>query len=332
VRFTNDGTGFSPFFRYSISEESGKQYRVLSISVSRSFPVYNQFNYIITVRNALRKVISETSPDLIHCQYSYPAGVVARLIKGAKGIPFVITEHTRIKTTFRSVFHKWLSVNALKNSSANITVSESLRKELLSEGISNVEVVPNVIDTSKFTPARDLSGSPRMGFLGSLSSHNKGLGVLLEACAGLTSDFSLKIGGGGQYLDYYREMAGQLGISEKCNFTGTVAVSDIPGFYKGLNLFVLPSRYETFGIVLVEAMASGLPVISTRCGGPEEIVNETSGLLVDRDNADQLREAITRIYSQMHNYYPEKIHNYARNNWGRQAFINRINPIYQRCL
>lgn len=332
VRFSADKEKFSPFFNYFVTEERSDRYRLFSITVSRSFPVYNQFNYIVSLRLAMNRIIRETDPDLIHCHYSYPAGVVAMLIRMKKGVPYVITEHSRIRTTFRSVFHKWLSIKALRNSAANITVSVALRKELTAEGISNVEVVPNVIRTDRFIVNSDLSGRLRIGFLGSLNTHNKGLDLLLKACAGLPVDYSLKIGGGGTNMDYYREMAEELGISGKCSFAGEVPVSEIPGFYSGLNLFVLPSRYETFGIVLVEAMASGLPVISTRCGGPGEIVNEKTGLLVDKDNSVQLREAIMKIYSDMLSYDPKEIHNYAENNWGTNSFLNKINPIYLKCL
>jgi glycosyltransferase involved in cell wall biosynthesis len=332
VRFINDNNKFRPFFNYAVTEGRSDRYRFFSITVSRSFPVYNQLNYIISVRLALKKIIKVIKPDLIHCHYSYPAGVVARLTKMRTGLPYVVSEHTRISSTFRSIFHKILSINALYNSICNIAVSNALKNELLSEGIHNVEVVPNVINTGRFSINKDLSGIPRIGFLGSLNTHNKGLDLLLNACSRLTVDFTLKIGGGGEHFEFYKKMAEKLGVADKCHFAGEVPVNETPDFYKGLSMFVLPSRYETFGIVLVEAMASGLPVISTRCGGPEEIVNEKTGVLVDTDNSDQLREAILKMYSEKSSYDPKEIHNYAENNWGVNSFLNKINPIYLRCL
>jgi L-malate glycosyltransferase len=332
VRFSNDNRKFSPFFSYIVNDEKQRGYRVFSVIVSRSFPVYNQLNYILSIFFALKRIIREAKPDLIHCHYSYPAGVVARLIKIRSQLPYIITEHTRISSTFRSVFHKWLSVCALKNSDANIAVSGSLKKELLDIGLAEVEVVPNVINTSRFAVKKDLSGELKIGFLGSLSTHNKGLDLLLQACSGLPEDYFLKIGGTGINFELYRTMAAELGIAGRCEFTGEVAVNEIPCFYSGINLFVLPSRYETFGIVLVEAMASGLPVISTRCGGPEEIVNEKCGLLVDTDSPDQLREAIIKIRSESENYDPVEIHNYAENNWGVNSFLDKIGRIYEKCL
>jgi glycosyltransferase involved in cell wall biosynthesis len=332
VKFACDNKKFSPFFDYSVTGGKSDRYRIFSISVSRSFPVYNQFNYIVSVRLALNKIIKETGPDLIHCHYSYPAGVVAAVLKMKFGLPYLVTEHTRISSTFRSVFHRWLSIWALSNSNLNIAVSSALKKELDDEGIGNVEVVANVTDTKRFQVNRDISGGLRIGFLGSLNTHNKGLDILLNACSGLPVNFSLKIGGGGQHLEYYKEMAQTLGIADKCFFSGEVPSDETPVFYKGINLFVLPSRYETFGIVLVEAMASGIPVISTRCGGPEDILNDRVGLLIDTGNSVQLREAILKIYYSKDRYDPGEIRDYAENNWGIKAFLNKINTIYLRCL
>jgi L-malate glycosyltransferase len=332
VKFKTDNTRFNPFFNYSIEEQANTGYRYLIVSVSRSFPVYNQFHYIISVYLALQKILKNNNPDLVHCHYSYPAGVIARLINLKMRIPYLITEHTQIRKTFRSVFHKKLSLWALRHSCNNIAVSEALKNELICEGINKVEVVPNVVDFGKFSISFKKHSGLKIGFLGSLNSHNKGLDLLLKACTGLNLNYIVKIGGGGLHYKFYEDMARELGISGKCLFKGEVAKTDISVFYSDLDLFVLPSRYETFGIVLVEAMASGLPVISTRCGGPEEIVNDISGILVDPDNIDQLRKAIENIGSNPEKYNPEEIRNYALNKWGIIPFLNKINPIYQRCF
>lgn len=332
VKFRTDNLKFNPFFNYHINEKADKEYRYIIINVSRSFPIYNQFNYIVSVYLALRKIFKGNYPDLVHCHYSYPAGVIARLINLKLKIPYIVTEHTKIQTTFRSVFHRKLSLWALRNSCKNITVSNSLRNELVREGINNVVVVPNVVDFDKFSIAAKQQTALTIGFLGSLNSHNKGLDLLLKACAGLNRNFVVKIGGAGLHYQYYVEMAGDLGISEKCIFKGEIAKTDISDFYSDLDLFVLPSRYETFGIVLVEAMASGLPVISTRCGGPEEIITDVSGLLIEPDNSDRLMEAIEKIASDLNEYDPSEIRNFALNNWGVIPFLNKINPIYQRCF
>ena len=102
----------------------------------------------------------------------------------------------------------------------------------------------------------------------------KDLGTLLTACADLPFNFNLKVGGLGNLDEYFTDtslkekMEGRIIRDEKVN------LRRIKNFYSDINLFVLPSRYETFGMVLIEAMASGIPVVATRCGGPNDIVTD----------------------------------------------------------
>ena len=106
VRLRVDYTRFKPFFSTKIIKDTSFGYPLYRITVAKSFPIYNQFNYIIAAFFATRKIVSDFKPDLIHCHYSYPSGVVASLIKRFYKTPFITTEHTKIKTTFRSVFHR----------------------------------------------------------------------------------------------------------------------------------------------------------------------------------------------------------------------------------
>lgn len=323
---------FSPFFHYTITENNYDSFNYCTVEVFRSFPVYNQFNYIYSLYLAVSEVLKERKIDLIHCHYSYPAGVVARLVKKRYRIPYVITEHTKISTTFRSVFHKKLSLWAMRGAFRVIAVSNSLKREILDTGIKNTDVVPNVIDTGRFSQASLSSSTFTIGFLGNLKNNNKGLDLLIEACAGLKFDFRLKIGGEGKLIGMYRESVNNMDIDDKAVFTGNVNPTEIDAFYSGINLFVLPSRYETFGVVLVEAMSCGIPVIAAKCGGPEDIVTPLTGLLVNNEDADQIREAIEYIYYNRVKYDPLTIREYARTAFGPETFRNKMNIIYSDAL
>ena len=323
---------FSPFFHYTIAENNYDSFRYCTIEVSRSFPVYNQFNYIISLFLAVNKLLKGRKTDIIHCHYSYPAGVVARLLKRRYRIPYLITEHTKISTTFRSIFHKKLSLWAMRGAFRVIAVSNSLKRELRDTGIDNTVVVPNVINTGRFSQSVS-QGSPFIiGFLGNLKNNNKGLDLLIEACAGLDFDFRLRAGGEGMLMERYKELARNKNIADKVLFTGNVNPTEINAFYLGINLFVLPSRYETFGVVLVEAMACGIPVIATKCGGPEDIVTPQTGLLVDNEDTDQIRKAIEFIHKNYLNYDPKTIGEYACTAFGPEAFLDRINIICSAAL
>lgn len=332
VKCTVDYNTFSPFLKFKIESSTGAGFKYYNVIVSKSFPVFNQFNFIVSVCIALKKIIKESQPAIIHCHYSYPAGIAAWLVKFKTGIPYLVTEHTRIRSTFRSVFHRFLSLIALRKACCVISVSNSLKMELMAEGIKTVEVIPNVININRFSITERRSVPFIIGFLGSLNTHNKGLDILLSACSGLPFNFILKIGGAGTHLNYYKDLARENNLEYKVVFMEGIATQQKNSFYSDINLFVLPSRYETFGIVLIEAMASGIPVVATRCGGPEDIVNDKTGILTEVDDSLMMREAIIKIYSNYSKYNAEEIRNYVSNKFSYEPFLKQINSIYNSCL
>jgi L-malate glycosyltransferase len=333
VYFKVDYDRFIPFFNFYLETDNTLPYELVKITVGRSFPIYNQFNYILSVYRALKKVLRHKRPDIIHCHYSYPAGMIALLIKVKMGIPYVVTEHSKIRSTFRSIFHRIISLLALKRANKVIAVSKSLKNELYVEGIRNVDVVPNVIDTDRFELSKGTMNPFKIGFLGSLNSHNKGLNVLLDSCSELTFDFILKIGGGGKYLEHYREYAKKKKISDKCEFLGALSTQSKYSFYSDIDLFILASRYETFGIVLIEAMASGIPVLATHCGGPDDIIdNDEVGLFTDVGDSQMMVKKIYDIYSNYQKYNRYSIKNYAKSKFGHEPFLKSINRIYEQIL
>jgi L-malate glycosyltransferase len=332
VKCRVDYDKFSPFFRFFTSSDFTNSYNYFRIVVSKSFPVYNQFNFIIGAYLALYKIVLRNKPDIIHCHFSYPAGIIALLIRLRTGIPYIVTEHTRIRYTFRSVFHKSLSLLALRKASRVISVSNSLMKELENENIKRIEVVPNVIKTEKFILSERNTDCFTIGFLGSLNSHNKGLDILLSACKDLPFNYTIKIGGTGIHEQYYKDMAIADNLESKAIFYGAVSPDQINLFYSEISLFVLPSRYETFGIVLIEAMATGIPVIATRCGGPEDIVNDRNGILTGIDDPFLLKTAIINVHSNYTKYNAAEIRNYVIDNFGILPFLKKINSIYNSCL
>jgi glycosyltransferase involved in cell wall biosynthesis len=202
----------------------------------------------------------------------------------------------------------------------------------MAEGIKTVEVIPNVININSFSISERRSVPFTIGFLGSLNTHNKGLDILLSACSGLSFSFILKIGGAGTHLNYYKDLARENNLEYKVVFMEGITTQQKNSFYSDINLFVLPSRYETFGIVLIEAMASGIPVVATRCGGPNDIVNDKTGILTEVDDSLMMREAIIKIYSNYSKYNAEEIRNYVNNKYSYEPFLKRINSIYQTCL
>ncbi len=123
----------------------------------------------------------------------------------------------------------------------------------------------------------------------------KGFGILLEAVAGLKSmdeTFSLQIAGDGPELRSLKALAAELGLNEHVRFLGRR--TDVPDLIKEAGLFVLPSLSEPFGIILLEAMAMGTPIVATRCEGPLDVLDEHSAILVDKGDASALSHGLRK--------------------------------------
>ena len=120
-----------------------------------------------------------------------------------------------------------------------------------------------------------------------------------------------------------------LDIQKQVNFLGRISQERVREEMMKSDCFVLSSNFETFGVVLIEALACGLPLIATKCGGPEDIVNEQNGILIDVENQLQLEDAMITMYKNAHNYDKEKLRNYAKEKFGEKTFIENVIKYYK---
>jgi L-malate glycosyltransferase len=332
VYFKVDYSDFSPFAKYSFSKNSEGNLTEYEVTIKRSFPVITQLKYLSnTDRFIENEILANNQIDIIHSHLSYPAGFLGTILQRNKKIPNILTEHSRVTKYFRSWFHKQGVKYTLKNSVAVVAVSSSLKTEILSVFNRPIYIITNFVDTERFELIETKSnGKLNIGFLGELGSYNKGLDLLLNSVSTLKDkQIILHIGGNGKLFATFIAMAKQLGLEANCKFYGEILPEDAPSFYSKLDLFVLPSRYETFGIVLIESMACGIPVIATKCGGPEEIITKETGLLVEKENPLELTKAIEFVSENIGIYNKTSIRKYAQEKYGKKVFIEKITQLYK---
>lgn len=241
-------------------------------------------------------------PDILHAQNTLWGGVAAASLSKETHVPFVITEHSSL---FRSGgITQWQSQSvrrALMKADRTLAVSPSLASSVRAySGPKPIVVMPNMVDTSFFTlPAQRRT---REVFLFLSVAHlikTKGVDVLLRAFASAFSErpsVSLWIGGDGPERVALQKLAYQLGLDSQVRFVGPVRREQVRELMWQCHALVISSRIETFGVVAIEAMATGMPVIATRCGGPEEVVDQRFGSLVPTDDPAGLGEAMQRCY------------------------------------
>ena len=117
------------------------------------------------------------------------------------------------------------------------------------------------------------------------------------------------------------EMVAELGLAQHIFFVGRKPHPEVARLMQESSVFVLPSRRETFGKVLVEALACGTPVVATRCGGPEDIVTDEVGVLVQPEDATALAEGVLSVLNAQQAYEPARLAAYAaaRFSWSKVA-------------
>ena len=227
-------------------------------------------------------------PDVVHA-HSFLSALPALLLGRLLRRPVAYTEHWTIflpeNPGSLSRGMERLARFALERADVVLPVSEDLDRALrrLAPG-ARTWVVPNVVD-EVFTPAdgRPLGGGVRLLTVGLLDTPRKGVDVLLEALALVPERGRLRLDvvGEGELRAGYEELAERLGLTETVTFHALEPKPALAERMRRADLFVLASRYENNPCVVLEAMASGLPVVATRVGGVPELVDATTGRLAE---------------------------------------------------
>ena len=199
-----------------------------------------------------------------------------------------------------SLSGRWLERWAYRRARCLVAVSEQVRGELVAAGFDTqaLHVIPNGVDVAEFAPrhgVRESLGLPAgrlLLFTGDLKTPRKNLDTLLRAMTRVQGA-TLLVAGGLAGSPYPR-MAAELGLAGRVVFLGFRR--DVAQLMRSADIFVFPSRYEACSLVLLEAAASGLPIVTARAtGGAELLTAECSALLADTEDAARLAEVLNAL-------------------------------------
>ena len=275
--------------------------------------------------------------DVIHAHTSFPAGLVAEQLGRALSAPFVLTEHWhrfphpsfarrdgRLEHRVRS---------PLERAAAVMAVGRAQAREIGAYGIEGVQVVTPAVDEERFTPVpRREDGRTVFLAVGTLEPR-KGIDDLLRAfAAARLSAAELRVAGSGPDAERLASLSRTLGVRESVTWLGALSRDDVRAEMQACDCFVLPSHKESFGVVYVEAMACGRPVIAARSGGPEDFVTPETGLLVDVGDEDGLTEALRTVASGPERWQPEAIRRHFLGRFSRPAVVDRLEAVYRAAI
>ena len=186
-------------------------------------------------------------------------------------------------------------------------------------------------------PATTRSIDPFVFITSGRLQHVKGFDILIRAFAELVkgghSNIWLKILGKGKEKTNLEKLSLDLKVWDKVIFTGRVSREAVKKEFQAANCFVLASRYEAFGVVLIEAMATGLPVIATRSGGPEKIIKPEYGYLVDPENVERLAQAMQKMIENFTSFDQTRIREDVMNRYDQTGIASQyIELLKEICI
>jgi glycosyltransferase involved in cell wall biosynthesis len=326
---------------YEISEniEDGiKTYRIKHKELrARKLKHFIRLWAVISLFHKLYR--KNNKPNIIHA-HIYDAGVPAVILGRLHKISVIITEHwSGFSRRKPGKFKQRMARFSLNRASIILPVSENLIEHIQYYGIRNeFRVIPNAVNTKIFFPSLvDPSKSEPQKKILTVASLTpiKGIPHLLDALFQIKQrrqDFQLDIIGNGPNRSDYEAMVADLGLNKLVMFHGFQSKGKVAEFMRRCDFFVLPSLWETFGVVLVESMASGKPVIATDVGAVSEVVNEYTGLLINPGDKKALEKGIEHMLDNYKNYQPKEIANYARKRFSCNVVGSKLDEVYRERL
>lgn len=297
---------------------------------------FQQKMYLKKLHKAYKDYVKkEGKPDIIHAHVTVPAGYAASKLGKKNNIPVIVTEHYSKYDKFftnqkLSKYGKFVLENATFS-----TVSNYM-KNYMNKFISECYIIPNLVDTKIFEnkKKRKLGKTFNLVSCCALREGKKienvfsAMKILIDK--GFTN-IHLDVVGDGFLENYYKQECEKLNLNKYVTFLGRKTKEEISKIFLKEHTLVISSDLESFAIPGIEALASGLPVISTRCLGPEEYINSKCGVLCKVNDPKDLAKAIEKMYKNYNKYDPKYLREVA-NKFSKEEVIKTTIKIYKKIL
>ena len=277
--------------------------------------------------------------NLIHAHVAMPAGAVALGMKQKFQIPYIISEQMGEFPFAYLLPQKELIIESVQQAAQVIALSRFQKAEIEKFTGRKAEIIPNVVEVKNEKPfqqqAKALNEKFQFILVGILSPV-KGVDILIAAASILKAKgihhFHITIAGGGKIEQDLQQLALQKNVDSYFSWTGALRPDEVLQKINESDAFVCASRHESFGVALVEALSLGKPVVATRCGGPQDTVNEENGLLVDNENPQALAEGLKWMMHNAGQFDSKKIAEAAVNKYGPAVISAQYLRLYEEIL
>jgi len=291
--------------------------------------INNKIKYLIGKRVFNKYIKKYGKPDLIHL-HTFEPGLICIWAKKKYNIPFIVTEHTSLfqSKSYRT-WHKNLALKVYSDSIYNIAVSKKSAVDLENRFLCKFSYLPNFVDTFGFKLKKNKTKKTFNFINVAYLNKNKNQKMLIDAfykTFGNNENYQLTIVGKGREKNNLENQIIKL-QTNNIRLYGYAEQEEISMLLQESDCFTLSSNFETFGLVIIEAMSCGLPVISTKCGGPESIiVNSKLGIICEKEDINKFSDAMKLIIKN--NYDNKYIRNYAIENFSYEFLSLKLINIY----
>lgn len=281
------------------------------------------------------------SPDVIHAHSILNGGVLAKEISARAGVPFVITEHfTGYARGVLTDAQLKVAAECAAKAAERFAVSQpfcELLSAIFGPDVGSWTEMPNLVEP-RFLEATISSPHypPQESFIFANVSRlesKKGIARLIEAFSLAFKDDQttfLEIGGDGPERLRLEALARESGVASRVRFLGALSRHEVLETMKRMNALVLSSDHETFGVVVIESLALGKPVVATRCGGPESILGKEDGIVVSAKDVPSLAEAMITMRKNIDSYVADDIRYRCSSRYSAESIASRLTAIYER--
>lgn len=292
--------------REVIDEESYKVYKYKMLNYQKISAKFQLKMYTKKLEKALLDYLKyNPKPDVLHAQVTIPAGYAASKLGKKYNIPVVVTEHSSYFERFFTGDNKIYGDYVIKN--AYFTTVSQYMKEKMLKITKQCDILPNLVNTSIFNTKKKKRKKTLQLVTVSALRQGKRIDDIIKAVKVLVNDkkfnnVHLNIIGDGFLMEQYKTICNQLDMNKYVTFHGKKTKEEIADFLREQDIFIIGSEIETFCIPGIEALASGIPVVSTRCNGPEEYIDKKCGQLCDIGDYKGMAEAILDVYNRLDKY------------------------------
>ena len=275
--------------------------------------------------------------DLIHVHILTRLGVIAWIQKLLHKTPYIITEHwSRYLpgNDFNGFLRKFFTMIIVRNAKSVTTVTENLANAMKAHGLKNDNYVtlPNVVNLDMFHISEKSNNPCKIIHISCFEDKSKNISGLLESLKIVDEkgiDFQCTLIGEGMDFEMMKQKAESLQLINKVSFTGLLEGQALADELASGDFLVLSSNYENMPVVILEALASGLPVVSTNVGGIKEMIDETKGILVEPRNQEALAEAIIKMIETYKNYDANYLRNSVIEKYGYESVGRFLDKMYK---